>query len=109
MKDTKLYQEITNETDITTSAIFGILLKEAKKEKATNFHKCQSEIANDLNISTKTVYKKLKDLEDLGYLNFKGVIIKKFFKSNIAGIEDGYYNAASTEFELKEKALKYLK
>lgn len=109
MNDTKLYQEIIKETDIKAAAIMGILIKEAKKQKANIFNLCQSEIAKDLDISIHTVYRKLKDLERMGYLNHKAVIIKKFFKSNIAGIEDGYYNAMSTEFELKEKALKYLK
>ena len=109
MKETKLFQDIIKETDIKAAAILGVLIKEAKKQKTNIFNLCQSDISKDLDISVQTVYRKIQDLERLGYIKHKAVIIKKFFKSNIAGISDGYYNAISTEFELKEKALNYMK
>ena len=95
---TKLRHEAIQETkDLIQGVLLSFVLDGAEIQKTTRPIIQQSFIIETLSLDKKTVYKKLKELKEKGYFDYKPTY---YFKGNS--------KYSSTQFELKEAATKHL-
>lgn len=95
---TKLRHETIQETkDLIQAVLLSFVLDGAEIQKTTKPFIQQSFIIETLNLDKKTVYKKLKELEEKGYFDYKPTY---YFKGNS--------KYSTTQFELKDAAIRHL-
>lgn len=92
---TMLYDGLDNEPiDLTQTIIIAYLIRQVKAQH-TYFPKVQqTKLAKKAKASTRTISRKIIELKEMDYLDFKGIICKD--KDN------------TTQFILKDKILKYI-